>query len=82
MEEEEAATKTKTNQEAEEATEQQEINRMLVTEVAVVVEDAVEKTTTTEMTPNLTNKRKLKVQLKINSILCLEHQLPRTTKSR
>jgi len=52
-----------------------------VVEEDAVAEVEVETKIKTEMNPSPTNKRKIKIQLKINSIVCLEHQLPKTLKS-
>jgi len=80
---EEAVTKTKMNQEVEEATELLVTNLTLEVEAAVEAEEEAETKIKTEMTTRShTNKRNLKIQLRINSTVCSEHQLLRTTKSR
>ena len=63
-------------------TEQLVMRLIKVAEVAAVEEAEVERGIKTARNQNLINKRKIKIQLKTNSIVCLELQLLRTTKSR
>lgn len=79
--EEEETTKIK-RRHLEVATEQLEMHHIKVTEVAAVAEEEVEKEIKTVRNQNLINKRKIKIQLKTNSIVCLELQLLRITRSR
>ena len=63
-------------------TEQLVMRRIKAAEAAAVEEAEVEREIKTVRSQNLINKRKIKIQLKTNSIVCLELQLLRTTKSR
>ena len=63
-------------------TEQLVMRRIKEAEVAEVEEAEVEREIKTARSQNLINKRKIKIQLKTNSIVCLEPQLLRTLKSR
>jgi hypothetical protein len=80
--EEEEATKILKKQVVEVATEQLVMHHTKETEEAEVAVDEVEKEIKTEMSPNLTNKRKIKIQLKINSTVFSELQLLRTPRNR
>jgi hypothetical protein len=80
--EEEEATKTLKKQVVEVATEQLVMHHTKETEEAEVAVDEVEKEIKTVMSQNLTNKRKIKIQLKINSTVFSELQLLRTPRNR
>lgn len=80
--EEEEATKILKKQVVEVATEQLVMHHTKETEEAEVAVDEVEKEIKTVMSQNLTNKRKIKIQLKINSTVFSELQLLRTPRNR
>jgi hypothetical protein len=80
--EEEEVTKILKKQVVEVATEQLVMHHTKETEEAEVAVDEVEKEIKTVMSQNLTNKRKIKIQLKINSTVFSEHQLLRTPRNR
>ena len=66
----------------EEAIEQLVMHLIKVPEVAAVAEEEEVETNKTARNQNLINKRKIKIQPKTNSIVCLELQLLRILKSR
>jgi hypothetical protein len=80
--EEEEVTKILKKQVVEVATEQLAMHHTKETEEAEVAVDEVEKEIKTVMSQNLTNKRKIKIQLKINSTVFSELQLLRTPRNR
>lgn len=80
--EEEEVTKILKKQVVEVATEQLVMHHTKETEEAEVAVDEVEKEIKTVMSQNLTNKRKIKIQLKINSTVFSELQLLRTPRNR